>query len=111
MMPVGAFVSSLGGELLFSFGGPDRSVAMEVVETTDRRVLWRGAAGPDEWVDGLVTFDLEQTGDETVLLEADPLRRLAYTRAGATGAPATSTVVRSTQPRSSGWSEWPPVVT
>ena len=58
---------AVGGELLFSFGGPDRSVAMEVVEVTDRRVTWRCVAGPDEWVGEMFTFDLEQTGDETVL--------------------------------------------
>jgi uncharacterized protein YndB with AHSA1/START domain len=57
----------LGGRVQFFFGSPERSVVMEVVESTDGRVVWRGAAGPEEWVGGLVTFDLEQTGDETVL--------------------------------------------
>jgi uncharacterized protein YndB with AHSA1/START domain len=57
---------SVGGDLQFFFG-PDRGVGMEVVEATDDRVAWRGASGPDEWVGGVFTFDLEQTGDETVL--------------------------------------------
>ncbi len=57
----------VGGELLFSFGTPEPSLVMEVVEATDRRVVWRCVVGPDEWVGGLLTFDLEQNGDETVL--------------------------------------------
>jgi uncharacterized protein YndB with AHSA1/START domain len=58
----------VGGELEFSFGGPDRTVVMEVVASTDRRVVWRGAASTaDEWVGGIFTFDVEPTGDETVL--------------------------------------------
>jgi hypothetical protein len=59
---------SVGGLVQFSFGGPDRSVGMEVVEVSDTRVVWRGASGPDEWVGELFTFALEQTGDETVLM-------------------------------------------
>jgi uncharacterized protein YndB with AHSA1/START domain len=57
----------VGGELQFSFGGPDRTVGMQVVETTERGVVWRCSAGPDEWVGEAFTFDLEQSGDETVL--------------------------------------------
>jgi hypothetical protein len=58
----------VGGKVQFSFGGPDRTVVMEVVESTDRRVVWRGEASTaDEWVGGMFTFDLEQTGGETVL--------------------------------------------
>jgi hypothetical protein len=37
------------------------------VEATEDRVVWHGIAGPDEWVGGDVTFDLERSGDETVL--------------------------------------------
>jgi hypothetical protein len=58
---------SVGGELQFFFGTPEPSAVMEVVEATDRRVAWRCVRGPDEWVGGMLTFDLEQTGDETVL--------------------------------------------
>jgi uncharacterized protein YndB with AHSA1/START domain len=57
----------VGGSLEFSFGTPEPSLVMEVVEVTDGRVAWRCAVGPDEWVGGTLTFDLEQTGDETVL--------------------------------------------
>jgi uncharacterized protein YndB with AHSA1/START domain len=57
----------IGGELKFSFGSPERVVGAEVVEVTDRHVVWRCTVGPDEWVGGRFTFDLEQTGDETVL--------------------------------------------
>jgi hypothetical protein len=57
----------VGGELQFFFGTPEPSVVMEVVEATDQRVVWRCVGGPDEWVGGLVTFDLDQAGDETVL--------------------------------------------
>jgi hypothetical protein len=56
-----------GGKVQFFFGGEDRSVTMEVVEVTDSRVVWRAVAGPDEWVGELFTFDLEQTGTETVV--------------------------------------------
>ena len=57
----------VGGELQFFFGTPEPSCAMEVMEATDHRVVWRCVAGPDEWVGGTLTFDLEQNGDETVL--------------------------------------------
>jgi uncharacterized protein YndB with AHSA1/START domain len=58
---------SVGGTVTFRFGGPDRSVSMIVVESTDDRVVWECSAGPDEWVGSPFAFDLEQTGDETVL--------------------------------------------
>jgi hypothetical protein len=29
--------------------------------------VWRCVSGPDEWVGGMLTFDLEHDGDETVL--------------------------------------------
>lgn len=58
----------VGGMVEFAFGGPDRTIVMEVVEATDRRVVWRGEASTaEEWVGGIFTFDLEETGDETVL--------------------------------------------
>jgi uncharacterized protein YndB with AHSA1/START domain len=57
----------VGGKLQFFFGGPEASFVAEVVEVTGERVVWRGVAGPAEWVDGLITFDLEENGDETVL--------------------------------------------
>jgi uncharacterized protein YndB with AHSA1/START domain len=59
--------AEVGGKIQFRFGGPDRSVTMEVEQVTDRSVVWRCIAGPDEWVGGRVTFDVEDNGDETVL--------------------------------------------
>jgi uncharacterized protein YndB with AHSA1/START domain len=60
---------SVGSTLVFSFGGPDRSVSMAVVEATEDRVVWQCTAGPDEWVGNTLSFELEleQSGDETVL--------------------------------------------
>jgi uncharacterized protein YndB with AHSA1/START domain len=57
----------VGSELQFFFGTPEPSLVAEVLEATDSRVAWRCVAGPDEWVGGTMTFDLEQTGDETVV--------------------------------------------
>jgi uncharacterized protein YndB with AHSA1/START domain len=58
-----------GGKLTFSFGeGEGRSMTFEVVEVGPDRVGWRCLAGPDEWIDTTVTFDLAQQGDETVVL-------------------------------------------
>jgi hypothetical protein len=56
-----------GGELQFFFGGSEPSWVADVVEGTGDRVVWHGIKGPDEWVGTDVTFDLEQSGDETVL--------------------------------------------
>ena len=59
----------LGGKLQFFFGGPDRSVVMEVVELAeDRHVAWRCVEGPGEWIDTTISFDLKSSDDETVLL-------------------------------------------
>ena len=58
---------ALGGELRFFFGSPDPSVVAEVVESPTRRVAWLCTAGPDEWTGGTITFDIAQSGEETVL--------------------------------------------
>ena len=59
---------SPGGRLEFRFGGPDRGADMEVVGTTPgAQVIWRCVEGPAEWLDTTVTFDLDASGDETVL--------------------------------------------
>jgi uncharacterized protein YndB with AHSA1/START domain len=59
---------SPGGQIEFSFGSPDRTVAMEVVSTRpDERVTWRCSSGPDEWIGTTVTFDLKALPDETVV--------------------------------------------
>src|SRR5262245_46935242 len=61
--------SAPGDKLTFTFGSPERSVTMEVLELTpDERVAWRCVEGPEQWVDGLFTFDVRPAGDETVLL-------------------------------------------
>lgn len=59
-----------GGELDLRFGdGDDRRIVLEVVEVAPDRVGWRGLpGGPDEWVDTTFTFELDQQGDETVVL-------------------------------------------
>ncbi|WP_426574774.1 SRPBCC family protein [Aquihabitans sp. McL0605] len=58
---------TVGGKLVFTFGSPDRSASFEVLEVADDRIVWRGIAGPDEWIDTTCTFQLTQEGDETVL--------------------------------------------
>jgi len=62
--------STVGGELTFRFGGPDRQIVMEVVELTPpTRVGWRGGSGgPAEWLGTTVTFDLRDEGGETVVM-------------------------------------------
>jgi hypothetical protein len=56
-----------GGKVEFFFGRPDRSAAMEVVDVSHDGVVWNCIGGPEEWVGGVVTFDLQQESDETVL--------------------------------------------
>lgn len=58
----------VGGKLTFTFGSPDRSATFEVLEVTPDRVAWRGVAGPDEWTDTTVTFELSRDEDETIVL-------------------------------------------
>jgi uncharacterized protein YndB with AHSA1/START domain len=59
---------TVGGRLVFRFGGPERVAVMELVELTPNRVVWRCVKGPDEWLGTTVTFDLQTNGDETVVL-------------------------------------------
>ena len=57
-----------GGTVSFRFGGPDARVAMRVVDAVpDRHVEWRCVKGPDEWLDTVLTFDIDDAGDETAL--------------------------------------------
>jgi hypothetical protein len=56
-----------GGKLEFCFGRPDRCAVMEVTHASAAGVVWRCIGGPDEWVGGVLTFELERAGDETVL--------------------------------------------
>lgn len=61
--------SAVGGKLSFFFGGPNAAAVMELVELSpDTRVQWRCVDGPAEWVGTTITFDVQDTGDETVVL-------------------------------------------
>jgi len=61
----------IGGSLEFYFGSPDPSAVMDVIELDPpRHVTWRCVAGPDEWKDTTLTFDLAPSGDETEVLFA-----------------------------------------
>lgn len=60
--------SAVGDEIGFHFGGPDRFMTMQVVELdAARRVVWRCADGPPEWIDTTISFDLKQVDGETIL--------------------------------------------
>jgi hypothetical protein len=60
---------AVGGQVRFAFGGPDRTVTMEVVESEpSTRVVWRCVGGPDEWLDTSFRFDLVSGDGETVVL-------------------------------------------
>ena len=59
-----------GGVVRFRFGDKG-GFDMEVLEAVPaKRVRWRVADGPEEWIDTTVTFDLEQDGDHTKVLFA-----------------------------------------
>jgi uncharacterized protein YndB with AHSA1/START domain len=61
--------SVVGDKLGFFFGGPDPAVVMEVIKLSpDDRVQWHVVEGPPEWVGTTITFDLKESGGETVLL-------------------------------------------
>ena len=61
--------SAVGGKLRFFFGSPEPAAVMEVAELwADDRVQWRCVEGPPEWVGTTITFDLTESGGETVLL-------------------------------------------
>jgi hypothetical protein len=55
------------GTLRFFFGGTEPSAVMDVVNVTDRRVQWRCAKGPEEWVGTEFSFNLAEAEDETVV--------------------------------------------
>jgi hypothetical protein len=56
-----------GGKLLLSFGERG-DLVLEVVEDALDRVEWRCLEGPDEWLVTSFAFELDQQGDETVVL-------------------------------------------
>lgn len=65
--------SERGGQVQVRFHAPTGTEigAMTFVLhtlTPDREVRWRLTAGPQEWVDTEVTFELSQEGDMTILL-------------------------------------------
>jgi uncharacterized protein YndB with AHSA1/START domain len=61
--------SEVGGTLSFFFGGSNPAAIMEVVDSSpDDRVRWRCVDGAAEWIATFVTFDLTETGGETVVL-------------------------------------------
>ena len=61
--------SQPGGSLEFRFGGPDAAAVMEVTELSPQsRVQWRCVEGPDEWKNTTISYELEENGDETVVL-------------------------------------------
>lgn len=59
--------SAVGSVLHFAFGkgGPDFQV-LELASPT--RVCWKCVAGPDEWLDTRIQFDISRQHGETVLL-------------------------------------------
>jgi uncharacterized protein YndB with AHSA1/START domain len=58
----------LGGKLAFSFGGPDASAVMDVIESTPSHVMWRCVEGPAEWVGTTLSFALSHADGETVVM-------------------------------------------
>jgi uncharacterized protein YndB with AHSA1/START domain len=61
----------VGSKLEFFFGQPEPGGVMEVVELVPgQRVAWRCVQGPDEWVDTVLSFDLSESGGETVVMFA-----------------------------------------
>jgi uncharacterized protein YndB with AHSA1/START domain len=61
--------STVGGKLSFYFGNAEPSAVMDVIKLSpDDRVQWRCVEGPPDWVGTIVTFDLKESGGETVLL-------------------------------------------
>lgn len=55
-----------GGKVTFSFD--TASVTMAVEEVTPDRVVWRCITDPDEWRDTTLTFELDHTDGETVIM-------------------------------------------
>lgn len=54
-----------GGKIRFLFNGAGPEV--NVRKVSNRGVEWRCIAGPDEWMDTDIVFDLENRGDETAV--------------------------------------------
>ena len=57
----------VGGVLQFRFG--EGGFDMKVLELKPAaRVVWQVVDGPDEWLGTMISFDLKQTGDWTIVL-------------------------------------------
>jgi uncharacterized protein YndB with AHSA1/START domain len=65
--PVGGD-ESVGGQLLFYFGGSDPAAIMEVVEDTPDRVAWRCVDGPADWQDTEIVYSLKPSADGATTL-------------------------------------------
>jgi uncharacterized protein YndB with AHSA1/START domain len=60
--------TAVGGKVVFTFGGPKRSVTMEVLGSAADGVVWRVVEGPDEWIDTTLAFELAEVDGETAVL-------------------------------------------
>ena len=62
-------VTGTADHLRFNFPVAGGGFDMEILETTpDKRVTWRVADGPAEWIGTTITFDLTTSGDYTIIL-------------------------------------------
>lgn len=64
--------SSIGGVLEFKFIAEGREIGTIDVKVLElqpaKRVVWQPVAGPAEWIDTKISFDLKQEGDWVILL-------------------------------------------
>lgn len=64
--------SRVGGVLSFTFKADGQVIGVIDVKVTEldppRRVAWQVVAGPAEWIDSTITFDLRQEAEWTILL-------------------------------------------
>jgi uncharacterized protein YndB with AHSA1/START domain len=56
--------SSIGSRFAIFFGDADTPAAvMEVQSDTADEIVWRAVAGPDAWIDTLITFAIQPSSD------------------------------------------------
>lgn len=61
--------STEGSKLQFFFGQPEPAAVMEITRLSPAgHVSWNCIEGADEWVGTKLTFDLAESGDETVVM-------------------------------------------
>jgi uncharacterized protein YndB with AHSA1/START domain len=64
--------SKIGGVLKFTFVADGREIGVIDVKVVElqptQRVVWQVVAGPAEWIDTKISFDLEQRGDWVIVL-------------------------------------------